>query len=124
MPDSSSRSAGATYLDRDALLSALEEAAERAAKNLPEIRRIVLFGSLVSGTATVASDADLLVEVASSPHAVARDRIPDMLGAFWPLPCPLDLVVLTRDELERARREGHALVRTALETGMDLISIE
>ena len=45
----------------------------------------------------------------------------DLLAVLSPLPCPMDLFVLTRDELERARQEGAPLVREALSHGIDLL---
>jgi predicted nucleotidyltransferase len=86
---------------------------------VPEIRRVLLFGSLVSGVPTPRSDADLLVEVSESAHAEPRDRVPELLGAFQPLPCPLDLFVLTSEEMERLGPSS-PLVRLALATGLDI----
>ncbi|MGH9408392.1 MAG: hypothetical protein ACRD1V_02945 [Vicinamibacterales bacterium] len=42
-----------------------------------------------------------------------------MLG---PLPCPIDLIVLTAEEVERAQASGDPLVREALAHGMELLS--
>jgi predicted nucleotidyltransferase len=82
---------------------------------------MILFGSLASGTPTPRSDADILVVVETSEHAQPRDRVPDLLRAMSPLPCPVDLFVATRDEFERARREQSPFVREALATGIDLV---
>jgi predicted nucleotidyltransferase len=121
MPGRSSSSAGATYLDRDARIRDLRDAARRATKRDGSIRRAVLFGSLASGIPTPRSDADLLIVVEASPHEQTRDRLPEMLGALAPLPCPVDLFVLTTEELERFRRQGSPLLREALEKGIDLL---
>lgn len=43
-----------------------------------------------------------------------------MLAALSPLPCPVDLSVLTADEFERARGDDDPLVREALASGIDL----
>jgi len=88
---------------------------------MSSIRRIVLFGSTVTGTPTPRSDADVLVVLDGSPHLQPRDRIPDLLAALSPLPCDLDLFVVTEVELARAREEGSPLARTALTTGVDLL---
>lgn len=121
MPQSSRTSAGATYLDKAQRLADLRLASERAAARLPTIVRVVLFGSVAKGSPTPASDADLLVVVRSSRHPRRRDRIPDVLRALAPLPCPVDLVVLTANELRRSEVQGVPLVREALETGVDLL---
>jgi len=99
----------------------VRQAARRAASRLPSIRRIILFGSLTGGVPTPRSDADLLIVVDTSEHAHARDRAPAMLAALTPLPCPLDLFVLTAEEVERAQRESDPFVREALAAGLDLL---
>ena len=117
----SSSSAGAVYLDRAARIEELRAAARRAATRHSHVRRVILFGSLVAGIPTPRSDADLLVVVSGSPHREPRDRIPELLRSLSPLPCPLDLHVLTDDELERGERQGDPLVREALAHGRDLL---
>lgn len=86
------------------------------------MRRAILFGSLISGIPTPRSDADLLIILDASEHAQMRDRVPAVLAAMTPLPCPIDLFVLTVDEFERAHREGDTFVREALARGLDLLS--
>lgn len=120
MPRSSSSSAGATFLDKEKRIEDLRLAARRAADRLPFLRRVTLFGSLVTGTPTPRSDADLLVELLTSPEAEPRNRVPEVLQALLPLPCPVDLFVLTSEEIERHRLEGQPLLRTALENGRPL----
>ena len=120
MPRSSPSSAGATYLDKHRRIEDLRQAARRAQARVPSIGRVILFGSLFSGTPTPRSDADLLIVVARSPHARAADRVPELLRALSPLPCPVDLFVITTDELERAQCDQSPLLREALATGLDL----
>jgi predicted nucleotidyltransferase len=121
MPRRSSSSAGAVYLDRERRIEALRKAAGRAAARLPALRRVILFGSLVAGIPTPRSDADLLVVLSDSPHAQPRDRVPGVLGALMPLPCPVDLFVLTSEEFDRYSRERHPVVREVREHGRDLL---
>lgn len=120
MPEHSRHSAGATYLNRPERIDALKRAARRAAGRVPEIRRVILFGSLVSGIPTPRSDADLVVEVGSSAHAEPRDRVPEILRAFTPLPCPLDLFVFTAAEVGRLRTDS-PILRLALREGVRLL---
>ena len=114
-------SAGATYLDRDRRIEEIREAARRAATRLPSITRVVLFGSLRTGGATVRSDADVLVVLDRSDHADMRDRIPEILTAMAPLPCPVDLFAVTVEELQRALEQDMPLARAAVTTGLDLL---
>jgi predicted nucleotidyltransferase len=123
MPSVSPPSAGATYLNKAERIDELRAAARRAAQRLPAIRRVVLFGSLVSGIPTAHSDADLLVVLETSPHDRSRDRIPSMLQALRPLPCPVDLFIFTDKELQQLSKAGAPVVRLALETGRDLLEL-
>jgi predicted nucleotidyltransferase len=82
---------------------------------------VILFGSLAHGTPTPRSDADVLVVLGDGSHPAPRDRVPDVLAAISPLPCPIDLFVLSAGEFERARRERIPLVREALAHGIDLL---
>jgi hypothetical protein len=43
-----------------------------------------------------------------------------MMRALMPLPCAVDLFVLTAQEFEQHRSERHPRVREALEHGRDL----
>ena len=62
-------------------------------------QRVALFGSYADGTATEKSDADFLVEVASTPSIFTvmglREEISRSLG------CPVDLVTLPVPRPER-----------------------
>ena len=120
MRSGSSSSAGAAYLDKGQRIEELRAAAMRARVRHVGIERVILFGSLVAGTPTPRSDADLLVVVRTN-DAPPRDRVPVLLAAFSPLPCPLDLFVLTADEFARAQAEAQPLVREALAHGIDLL---
>jgi len=82
---------------------------------------VVLFGSLQTGGATPHSDADLLVVLDETEHAEPRHRIPGILRAMAPLPCPVDLFVLTSEELDRARLTRDPVAVLALESGLDLL---
>ena len=82
---------------------------------------MLLFGSLRTGRATPRSDADILVVLDRSEHTGPRQRIPDILRAMAPLPCPVDLFVLTLEELDRAREARDPVVLRARESGLDLL---
>jgi len=121
MPRASSTSAGATYLDRARRIEEVRASAQRAALRLVSIRRMLLFGSLRTGGATPRSDADILVVLDRSEHTDPRQRIPDVLRAMAPLPCPIDLFVVTAEEFDRARQEGDPVATLAAESGLDLL---
>ena len=52
---------------------------------------------------------------------VTHDRVPALLQAMSPLPCPIDLFVLTNDEMARAQQDTDPLVREALTSGIELL---
>lgn len=124
MPGSSRSSAGATYLDREGRIEELRRAAARAAQRMKLLRRMILFGSLARGIPTPRSDADVLAIVDSSPHTEPRDRIPEVLEALSPLPCPVDLFVITSQEAARLRAEGSSFLEMVQTTGIDLLPFE
>ena len=63
MPETFSSSAEVVFLDRDRVIQDLRVAAAEAKRAHPEILKVFLFGSLVDGTWTADSDADLMVVV-------------------------------------------------------------
>ena len=119
-PNPSSRFAGATYLDSDAAVAALRRLAVAAAQADPRILRVTLIGSLARGTATPASDADLIIVLAEAEPR-RMDRIPGLLKLFEQSPLPLDLRPYTAAEWERARKARAALYRLANAEGLDLL---
>jgi predicted nucleotidyltransferase len=58
-----SSSAEVRFIDRDQVIRDLRQAASKARSRYPEIKKVFLFGSLVDGTWTADSDADLIIVV-------------------------------------------------------------
>ena len=90
---------------------------EALARERPEVERVLLFGSLVSGGAVPGSDADLLV-VLNDSNRRFLDRIP----LYVPAGCPVDVDVFpyTHAELERMQAEGNHFIRRALAEGVEI----
>ncbi|NBF41568.1 MAG: nucleotidyltransferase domain-containing protein [Spirochaetes bacterium] len=89
------------WLDREAAVEAVREAARRVGERDPSVVRVVLFGSLADGTATAASDADIIIELSDSDLRLL-DRPPRYLDAFADLGLPVDLFVYTTAEVRAA----------------------
>jgi predicted nucleotidyltransferase len=108
MPVRSLNSAVLVWPDLAAVLPAARDWAARLAKERPEIRRILCFGSAAKGTWGVGSDLDVLVEVAASDTPFASRPL-----SFEPppVPVPVEILVYTTDEIERMRREGRRFIR-------------
>ena len=106
-------------LDRERTLEELRRAAERLVEKRPDVEAVVLFGSLAEGTATGASDADLLIVLKRSEERFL-DRIPPFLEAFRGVGLPVDVFPYTVEELRRQLAEGSGTGRTALLLGTQL----
>ncbi len=78
-----------------------------------------LFGSLSRGDARPGSDADLLIVVGESNRPFLQ-RTEEYSGDWVGVGIGCDILVYTRDELERLLEEGNAFVRRALEEGVVL----
>lgn len=95
--------------------------ARRAAERLPQIRRIILFGSLVNGTPTPRSDADLFVEMTEADDQDPRDRAANVIQAMSPLACAVDVFVYSSAELESGEAGQSPVVTLAQRNGIDLL---
>jgi predicted nucleotidyltransferase len=93
------------------VLAELRALAARLGADRAEIEEIRLFGSLARGTRNPYADADLLV-VLDATDLPFRDRMARYKPAGSPV--PMDLMVCTRDELERERAAGNRFVRRIL----------
>lgn len=104
-----------TYLDRKAAVRAVERAARRLATKHPEIRRILLFGSLGRGDAVPGSDADLLL-VLERCDLPFRDRLASYrLGRC---PVPVEVFPYLESEISEMLHEGNQFLKQALTEGI------
>lgn len=99
--------------------SLLSRIAERL-KGAFGAQRVIVYGSVARGEATIHSDIDLLViaprtEKSYQRMALARATIRDLSIGL-----PVSPIVLTPDELERRLRAGDPFVREILESGVEL----
>jgi predicted nucleotidyltransferase len=78
-------------------------------------RRIVLFGSRARGDARPDSDVDLLVEMSSDLAPADRIRAIDRI--FQPRTWPLDVIVLTPEEVALSRKSRNSVVGVAEREG-------
>ena len=98
-------------LDRDRAIAKLRERAERVVATHPEVRAVILFGSLAEGRATPGSEPDLLI-LPLSPGGRPMDRPLLYLDAFADLGPPVDLLCFTGREAA-----GMPVARRAMEGG-------
>jgi hypothetical protein len=110
-------SVGVRSLDRESVIAALREVASRMGDFHGDVREVRLFGSLARGGRNPWADADLLVVVDRSGIPF-RDRTP----RYRPVECPvpLDLMVVTADELARETDAGNRFLARILEESIVL----
>ena len=87
-------------LDYDAVVARLRQAVEDELARRPEVREVVLIGSLARGDWSPRSDADLVVIVDESEEPVIAFRAQEYLPKR-DVGVPVDVFVYTREEAER-----------------------
>ena len=101
--------------DRATVERAVTAHARRLRERYPAVRRIVWFGSWVTGVPTPGSDVDLCVVLGHAAEKF-RDRIPALLPDAFPV--GLDIFPYTEEEMERLRVTSpgwHATLTTGRE---------
>jgi len=114
----SSGSATIFWLDREALLANIRQAAERLSRDRPEVSTIVLFGSAASGRAVPGSDADVMI-VARNLDVRPLDRPLVYIPYFEGVGVGVELFVYTQEELARS---VPGIARAAFRRGLTLFS--
>ena len=105
------------FLDREKVLEALRDAARALGASHAEVREVRLFGSLARGSRNPYADADLLI-VLDTCDLPFRERAPKYKPVG--LPVPADLIVCTKEELDREIASGNSFVRGALAESLPL----
>lgn len=86
-----------------------------AAKHKPQ--KVILFGSLAKGIRRENQDIDLfLIKDTSAKFYLRGLEVRKILGNSTPL-LPLDIIVYTPNEFERAKKENRFFLEQILETG-------
>jgi predicted nucleotidyltransferase len=93
----------------------MDEIVSRLAKGL-RAEQIYLFGSQARGQADQASDIDLLVVVPRS-NLPRHQREAKSYDLLWGLTVPVDVIVMTRAEFQRAAQVKTSLVATVKAQG-------
>ncbi len=80
--------------------------------------RIILFGSAARGEMTHDSDVDLLVVKSGVEHR--RHLARAIHRNFWGLAVPIDVIVVTPQDVERHRNGVGTIIGPALEEGREI----
>ena len=89
----------ARFLDKEEVIEKLSKLALKAKSKDPNIKEILLFGSIINNTFTSRSDADILV-ILRKGHTRFLDRIPKFLLLFANAPVPVDVFPYTEEEVQ------------------------
>lgn len=82
--------------------------------------RVIVFGAVVRGDATIRSDIDLLVVAPSTEKAYLRMAAVKALVRDLSRGLPLSTVVLTPDELKQKLTDEDPCVREIVQSGVEL----
>jgi predicted nucleotidyltransferase len=109
-------SAKVRFIDYDQTLRSLRKAVAEAKAAHPEIVRVLLFGSLVNGTWTADSDADLIV-VVRKEFAGLSGR-----GPYYVLAESIatDSLIYSEAEFERLSRDSSSFLARNLPSAIEL----
>lgn len=80
--------------------------------------RIILFGSAARGDMGPDSDIDLLVIKAEVPHRRKLAQAIDL--HLFGVPGPVDIIVVTPEDIERFGHKVGSIIRPALEEGKEI----
>ena len=116
MPETFSTSAEVVFLDRDEVIRDLRVAVAEAKRVYPEIVRVLLFGSLVEGTWTAESDADLMI--------VVRKKFTGFFEScryqIYSRSIPTDSLAYSETDFERLARDPESFVSRNLRRAIEL----
>ena len=83
-------------------------------------QRVIVYGSVARGEATIHSDIDLLVIAPRTEKSYQRMALAHAAIRDLSIGLPVSLIALTPHEVERRLRAGDPFVRKILEFGVEL----
>ena len=124
MPNVFTTFASSRFIDREAVVAALRDCANRLREQEPAIIGVHLFGSFATGTATPRSDADIVVEIADADPETRQRVWETAFAAFLHAPVPVDLFVMPTERLQQGRRNGRGVPGVIAREGIRLEGAE
>lgn len=107
------RSSKPRFVDEKKVISEFKHLALRAAQKNKNVEGVYLFGSYAENKAAIYSDVDILV-VLSDDKRRMFDRLDEFILEFSDGPVPVDVLVYTRAELEKAIEDGNHFLERAM----------
>ena len=116
MPEAFSNFAEVRFIEREQVIRDLRRAVAEAKALYPEIATVYLFGSLVQGTWTADSDADLIVVVRRDFKSFS-ESCPYQI--YTPV-IPTDSLVYSETDFERLQDDPDSFVSQTLKSALAL----
>lgn len=107
------------FVNKKKIIEAIKKEAIGIAKQDSRIQSIYLFGSYAQDTPSFRSDVDLLIVLKEDNRRII-DRIDEYLLKFSDCPVPVDILVYTEKEIEKAISSGNLFIKMAC-SGIKLI---
>ena len=106
-------------IDKDRLLKILKDNTERIKKNDPKVDKILLYGSFIRENHTPNSDVDIAIIVnhTDKPFIMRQD---DYITYFDTIPLDVNIIVYTKEEIQKLKREKNGFIREVL-CGLELV---
>jgi predicted nucleotidyltransferase len=109
-------SAEVKFIDRDQLITDLRRAVAEARSKYPEISKVFLFGSLVDGTWTADSDADLIVVVRKE----FQDLFESCRDQIYTDSIPVDSLIYSEREFHQLAADPSSFLAQNLVSALEL----
>jgi predicted nucleotidyltransferase len=116
MPEPFSSSVEVRFIDREQVIRNLRAAVAEAKRLYPEIVKVLLFGSLVDGTWTADSDADLMIVVRKD----FTDFFESCRYQIYADSIPTDSLVYSAAEFEKLASDPDSFVARNLPMAVEL----
>lgn len=107
------------FIEERKIIKKLRNLALKVAKKNKNVESIYLFGSFAQGNASLRSDADILVVLGHDKRNM-MERLDKFILAFSEGPVPVDVLVYTRTELNKALKQGNNFLSKA-QSGIKLV---
>ena len=106
------------FVNEKEVVLEIKKLALKLAERNRKIKDVYLFGSYAQGDAGLYSDADVLIVLFEDKRRMI-DRLDEFILGFVDAPVPVDVLVYTQDELERALGEQNRFLIKAV-SGINL----
>ncbi|MCS7231643.1 MAG: nucleotidyltransferase domain-containing protein [Elusimicrobiota bacterium] len=98
-------------VEKNKLINTLKQIAKGIKYNHPYVLKIILFGSFSKNNFTPYSDVDIAIITTQKFKKNFLERQDDFVDYFKKIPFDVNLLVYTKDEFEKMKKENNAIIR-------------